>query len=145
MTFELKVIQLGPKDPLLSAVFNIRRIVFVEEQNVPLDLEYDEYDEICPHFLCLALIGDSWVPVGTVRLVGNKVGRLAVLKEFRHHQVGSCLMKHIVNVAKEYALESLTLGAQCHCIAFYERLGFVVSGDVFLDAGIDHRTMNLEL
>lgn len=123
----------------LSAV---RHEVFVLGQNVPIELEIEEADKNYTHILARA--GDK--PVGTVRLNSEgHIGRVAVLKEYRKYGIGQEMMRQIEEVAFELGFESLELNSQCHAIPFYEKLDYKVYGDIFLDAGIEHRHMKKSL
>ncbi len=117
---------------------NIRRLVFIEEQNVPEELEWDEFDESCYHFL--ATINDKTIACARLKPDGH-IGRMAVLKPFRNQGIGSKLLEFVLNTAKNKAIYRLTLYAQVSAIAFYEKKDFVAVGDIFYDAGIPHRKM----
>lgn len=120
----------------------IRRKVFIEEQQVPEELEWDGEDAEALHLL--AYKGDT--PIGTVRMLADgHVGRMAVLKEYRQQGIGWLLMQEIISLARQQGLLRLALSAQTHAIEFYQRLGFIAQGDTFLDAGIPHRQMTLLL
>ena len=136
----------------LAAALAIRRAVFIEEQGVPESEELDEHDGD-PATLTSALhvVGrvDGRV-VGTGRLllsyaVGTNahIGRVAVLAEWRRGGIGTALMRALEGAARERGFAGITLAAQLPAIPFYERLGYEVRGDVFLDAGIEHRWMDL--
>jgi predicted GNAT family N-acyltransferase len=121
----------------------VRRVVFVEEQNVPEELEWDEADEHAYHVLALSQDG---VPIGTGRLkLDCQIGRMAVLKEWRGRGVGSALMKLLLDLAEKDGCTRVMLHAQTHAVNFYARFGFRVAGDEFDDAGIPHRQMELTL
>src|SRR5258706_16258284 len=125
----------------LDACYLVRMAVFVDEQKVPPWEEMDAFDESADHF---AVFRDSEI-VGTARIVDigdntGKIGRVAILKESRNIGLGRALMLHVVVLGFE-KYESLILDAQLPVIPFYERLGFAVVGDVFLDAGIEHKRM----
>ncbi|MCE8015845.1 GNAT family N-acetyltransferase [Halomonas sp. MCCC 1A17488] len=120
----------------------IRRVVFIEEQQVPLEEEWDGRDDACRHFL--ALRGEA--PLGTARLLPDgHIGRVAVLREARGLGVGAALMRAAIEAAHRLGHDRVELAAQTHALAFYENLGFVAFGEVFLDAGIPHRNMRLTL
>lgn len=120
----------------------IRREVFIDEQNVPEDLEWDGEDEHARHWLA-HLDHDS---VGTVRLLRNgHVGRMAVRKPWRQQGVGAALLKAVIEAARQLNLRELYLHAQTHALNFYGRHGFIAEGPEFMDAGIPHRTMRLPL
>jgi predicted GNAT family N-acyltransferase len=117
----------------------LRRAVFVIEQNVPENLEWDEADAVSLHALALDADG---LPVGTGRLLPDgHVGRMAVVRERRGEGAGRALLVFLIDQARRQGLRSLQLHAQTHAIGFYERQGFVVQGGEFLEAGIPHRLM----
>ena len=134
-----------------EAVFAVRMTVFVEEQAVPPEEELDAYDVAAMHFLArLAADTTSSGIVGTARLVDKghgtgKVGRVAVLREHRGQGVGALLMRHIEQAARASGFTELILEAQCHALPFYEKLGYVAEGDIFLDCNIEHRLMRKSL
>lgn len=116
----------------------IREEVFVREQFVPADMEWDEYDEQSHHVL--AMTGD--VPVGTGRLLPDgHIGRMAVLKPWRGHGAGGALLTSLMNVARELGMRRVVLNAQIQAMPFYLRHGFQAEGEKFMDAGIPHRRM----
>ncbi|MDR5867606.1 GNAT family N-acetyltransferase [Halomonas koreensis] len=121
-----------------TSASEIRRLVFIEEQRVPLEEEWDGRDDDCTHFL--ALVGDT--PVGTARLLPDgHIGRVAVLATHRGEGIGVALMEAAIDAARRRDFPSVELAAQLQALAFYERLGFEAHGDTFLDAGILHRNM----
>jgi len=121
---------------------DIRRRVFIEEQQVSQEEEWDGRDDACLHFL--AQRGDT--ALGTARLLPDgHIGRVAVLQEARGMGVGVALMQAAIAAAQHQGHPAVELTAQTHALAFYERLGFTAFGDIFLDAGIPHRRMRLEL
>ena len=120
----------------------IRATVFVDEQGVPVALELDELDSAATHWIAW---GENDQPMGVARLVGNKIGRMAVLAEYRRQGVGSALLRAIINHAVESGIETLVLDAQLHAAGFYEDNGFQVCGDEFPDAGIAHVPMVMDL
>lgn len=120
----------------------IRRRVFIEEQGVSQELEWDGNDEAAMHWL--ALLDDY--PVGTARMLHDgHIGRMAVLIRSRGHGVGTVLLQSIIEYAREQKRRELFLHAQTHALTFYERLGFAAEGPEFLDAAMPHRTMRLVL
>lgn len=121
---------------------SIREAVFVQEQNVPVDLEWDGLDPVCTHVI--AYVNDR-MPVATGRLLPDgHIGRLAVLKPWRRHGIGSKVLQSLITIAKAGGIAECALNAQTHAIAFYERHGFVAEGEEFDDAGIAHRHMVLK-
>jgi predicted GNAT family N-acyltransferase len=123
----------------------IRMQVFVEEQNVPADIEMDAYDSIAIHLA--ALDGDA--VIGTCRLIKKgtalKVGRVAVLKNHRGQGIGRLLMEAALARARTEHFASCELTAQVPVIGFYEKFGFTPHGNIFDEAGIPHRAMTLRL
>lgn len=121
-----------------AELFDIRHRVFVVEQGVPLELEHDAYDADALHLLA-RVEGHS---VATGRLLDDgHIGRMAVLPQWRGRGIGTAMLRTLVAEAQRRGLRRVFLHAQCDAIPFYERLGFVAEGEVFVDAGIDHRTM----
>ncbi|WP_028693700.1 GNAT family N-acetyltransferase [Pseudomonas cremoricolorata] len=116
----------------------IREAVFVAEQQVPAELEWDADDQDAVHFL--ALEGDY--PIGTARLLADgTIGRVSVLKDWRGLKVGDALMQAVIAEAQRRQLAPQRLSAQVHATSFYERLGFRVVSEEFLEAGIPHVDM----
>ncbi|MFD4374946.1 GNAT family N-acetyltransferase [Streptomyces sp. NPDC058486] len=140
----------------LEACFEVRREVFVVEQGVPREIEYDPYDATAVHVLA---VGADGVPLGTGRLLHGadatgktgadasvgSLGRLAVSGAARGLGVGAALVRAIEDAARERGLTAVDLHAQTHALGFYERLGYVAYGGEFPDAGIPHRAMRREL
>lgn len=123
----------------------IRRQIFIEEQNVPLHEEVDGLDSSSDHYL---LFVDN-LPVGTarVRYLDDfaKIQRVAILESFRGHGLGHVLMNFIIGDLKQnLTVKKAKLGAQTYAIPFYEKLGFIVCSDEYIDAGIPTRDMQIE-
>lgn len=129
----------------MEAAWSIRYQVFVEEQGVPVSLERDEWDDRAYHLLARV----DCLPVGTGRmLVDGKVGRLgrmAVLPQWRGRGIGGKLLNAFIEWAKELGLSRIKLHAQLHASGFYEKHGFSRKGEVFEEAGIPHIKMYLSL
>jgi predicted GNAT family N-acyltransferase len=118
----------------------VRETVFVHEQGVPLDMEWDEDDSLALHMLARDAQG---TPIGTGRLLPDgRIGRMAVLATWRGRGVGSALLSQLIAAARERGLAQVRLHAQCHALDFYARLGFQVSGEIFDECGIPHRYMS---
>lgn len=125
----------------------IRRAVFIEEQGVPEDLEWDEFDQAARHLL---VFGAASGAVATARLSPRGAGtaylnRLAVLKPWRGRGVGRLLMSTLLDEARLRRQCDLVLHAQCSAIGFYQKFGFVAEGEQFREAGIAHLTMRRRL
>jgi len=123
---------------------NIREKVFIQEQKVTPELEWDGMDEKAIHFL----VFKDEEAIGCARAIVIKsqmqLGRMAVLKEYRGQGAGSTLIEKAIVTAKLKQLSSIQISAQCNAINFYVKFGFEVTGDTYLDAEILHRDMTLE-
>lgn len=130
----------GPDE--LEECLALRRVVFVEEQDVPADLEVDGLDPACTHFVVRDAGG---AVVGTARMReyhgAAKAERVAVHAAARGTGVGRLLMDALEAEARLLALPEVRLNAQTSAIPFYDRLGYVAEGPEFDDAGIPHRHM----
>lgn len=126
-----------------QALSSIRRRVFIEEQHVPEELEWDGLDQAAQHFLAF---DSEQRALGCARLLaGGRVGRMAVLPEWRRHGVGSALLKTAIAVCRQQGCTQVVLSAQVAAVPFYAEAGFVACSDVYMDAGIPHRDMVLTL
>jgi predicted GNAT family N-acyltransferase len=116
----------------------IRTTVFIEEQKVPEDMEWEAEDKTCVHLL----VNKGADYIATARLLNSgQIGRMAVLKQHRKTGVGAAMLKRLISIAEDSGLETVSMNAQVEAIGFYEKYGFQVEGDVFDDAGIPHRRM----
>jgi predicted GNAT family N-acyltransferase len=121
------------------ALSAVRRAVFIEEQGVPAALEWDGLDESCYHVLVTAA-GNR--PVGTGRMKPDgHIGRMAVLKDCRGQGVGSAILTALLDIARQQQCAGVYLHAQVAAMPFYEKHGFTVYSEQFMDAGIPHRSM----
>lgn len=126
-----------------SALRAIRETVFVHEQHVSVELEWDEFDANCLHILAVDSVGN---PIGTARLLPDgHIGRMAVLREWRRRRVGSSLLQRLLAEAKKRHLKQVIVNAQTYVTGFYTRFGFRTVGEEFIDAGIPHVRMVLRL
>jgi predicted GNAT family N-acyltransferase len=126
-----------------AALRLVRETVFVAEQGVPLELEWDAQDATALHLLARDAEGR---PIGTGRLLPDgHIGRMAILKAWRGRGVGSALLNALMDLARQQGLQRVRLNAQCSALGFYRRHGFVADGAAFDDAGIPHRHMQREL
>ncbi|WP_243292917.1 GNAT family N-acetyltransferase [Bacillus sp. FJAT-47783] len=126
----------------LEDAFNVRKKVFVHEQNVPLELEIDDFEEEATH----VVVYDEETPVGAgrLRLVDGfgKLERICVLSSYRGKGAGSIVMEKLEEIAHQKGVSKVKLNAQTTAEAFYQKLGYeTISEDVFLDAGIPHVSM----
>jgi len=117
----------------------VRRTVFIDEQAIPEDMEWDEFDEVCRHAIAEDEGGNA---VGCGRLLEDgHIGRMAVLPSWRGRGVGAALLCHLVELARTRGQACVVLNAQTQAMPFYARHGFIPEGDEYLEAGIPHRTM----
>ena len=136
---EINIVDWHDKQDALQA---IRKSVFIDEQHVPKELEWDGRDTECTQFLA----SHNSIPVATARLTPDgQIGRMAVLKEYRGRSFGSQLLIAVLEQAKHAGYKQVFLHAQVNVIEFYLKHGFIAEGDVFIDAGIEHRSMRLSL
>lgn len=121
----------------------IRQKVFIEEQNVTSQLEWDGMDEEAIHFL--AFKNEKAIGCARAFVIENhmQLGRMAVLKEYRNNGIGSFLIEKAITTAKLNQLSKISISAQCHAIDFYKKFGFEVTSEIYLDAGISHQDMEL--
>ena len=117
----------------------LRREVFIVEQGVPEDLEWDGIDPDCRHVLAEDPVGRA---IGCGRLLPDgHIGRMAVRSEWRGRGVGAALLLQLVALAREQGFARVALNAQTRAAGFYARYGFEASGPEFDEAGIPHRAM----
>lgn len=121
----------------------VREAVFVVEQRVPPELEVDDDDPRSIHVIARDPDGR---PIGTGRLTPDgRIGRMAVLREWRGRGVGSAILRSLIETARQRGAAELTLSSQVAAEPFYAGFGFVAEGEPYDDAGIPHRTMRLAL
>ena len=129
----------------IFAVIYIRKRVFMDEQNVSVEEELDGRDFDADHYL----VESNGKYIGTCRIYYENneatIGRVAVLKEFRKKGGASIMMKNAIKEVAKKEVKTIHIGAQVQAVAFYEKFGFKVSGDLYLDANIEHYPMVLTL
>lgn len=134
--FEIREANWDLDGPVLS---DIRRLVFIVEQSVPQEEEWDGRDEASWHWVATDS-GDE--PIGTARLLPEgQIGRMAVLQDHRRHGIGAALLEGAVDKARRLGFANVFLNAQTHALTFYEKCGFSREGNEFLEAGIPHYRM----
>lgn len=139
-TFHVRQARWPQDEPALRRV---RASVFIVEQGVPEQLEWDGRDAQALHLLAET---NSDVPIGSARLLPDgRLGRMAVVAAYRGRGVGRALLEQALELAKQQRLGSLTLHAQIQVVPFYRRFGFRCVGDSFLEAGIRHQAMQLTI
>ena len=122
---------------------DIRREVFINEQLVPDELEWDEFDQTAQHIIALNQENKA-VATGRLKADGQ-IGRMAVLKSYRQQGIGSAILLVLLDIAQQQKLKSVYLHAQVSAVPFYEKHGFICHGDEFMDAGIPHKSMHKNL
>ncbi|GAA0786767.1 GNAT family N-acetyltransferase [Marinobacterium sediminicola] len=125
-----------------DAICAIRETVFVHEQKVPPELEFDGLDGAALHVLALV----NGQPVGTGRVLEDgHIGRIAILEAFRGLGIGAQVVVALVDAAQKAGCTRVYLGSQTHAVEFYRKLGFTPYGEEFMDAGIPHIHMEKSL
>jgi predicted GNAT family N-acyltransferase len=138
MNIECKLVETEEE---LKQAFKIRTRVFIKEQEVPLSIEWDEYDKTGVHMICNV---DGKV-VGTGRIVffgkTAKISRVAVLKPYRKKNIGTAIMEFLIDEVKKRQGELIYAHVQLYAHGFYEKIGFKDVGESFLEANIEHIRM----
>ncbi|MEH6958012.1 GNAT family N-acetyltransferase [Neobacillus drentensis] len=135
-------------DKELKVAFAIRKEIFVKEQGVPLEDEFDQFDTldgICEHIL----VHYNEQPVGTGRIrfingVG-KLERICILEPYRKFGLGKIIIKALEEIAEEQGASQVKLHGQTQAEGFYKKLGYLTSSDIFMEDGIPHILMLKEL
>lgn len=130
----------------INTCYQLREIIFVEGQNVPIEEELDANDNIAVHFL---LLNAKDFPIGVGRVFIDSgiaiVGRFGILEDCRKKGAGLFLMRNIIDYCKKQGFQRIVLGAQEHAINFYKKSGFEVISEKYMDANIPHFKMQLEI
>ena len=135
-------------DEDLNIAFAIRKEVFVKEQGVPLEDEFDQFDilnSLCEHIL----VHYNEQPVGTgrIRFVDGigKLERICILKPYRKFGLGKVIIKALEDIAEEHGASQVKLHGQTHAQGFYAKLGYRTVSDMFMEDGIPHILMLKDL
>ncbi len=138
--FTVSLVSWHDGEPLLKSV---RKAVFIDEQGISPELEWDGLDENCRHALVLSSQGEA---IGCGRMMADgHIGRIAVLPAWRKQKVGTAIMEALMNYARAHDYPQVDVDAQAYAIPFYKTFGFDEEGEVFLDAGLPHIRMRLKL
>jgi GMP synthase (glutamine-hydrolysing) len=136
---ELQLLDWAEAKPLAA---QIRQTVFIKEQQVPKSEEWDNQDESARHIVAIKE-GET---IATARLtLEGKIGRMAVLKDYRKQGIGSMMLIKLIEVAKQQGHQQIKLWSQTYAQGFYQKHGFIAYGEEFLDAGIPHIAMVLKI
>jgi len=126
-----------------DGIRNVRSKVFIEEQGIDPALEWDADDANAT--FAVALDAQNRV-IGTARLLREgKIGRMAVLPEYRRQGVGTALLQHLLEIAKQHGHTQISLSAQQSVLALYQKQGFIPVGPPHVEVGILHQNMSLKL
>jgi predicted GNAT family N-acyltransferase len=143
---------LGLWNELGKDAAEVRTQVFVKEQGIPAELEWDEIDKTCIHLLVYSETASASKAVGTGRLIAPekpdgaaKIGRMAVLQEYRRHGIGNDIMQALIEHAFDAGYQSIVLSAQSYVQGFYANHGFEPEGAEYVEVGIAHQKMKLDL
>jgi predicted GNAT family N-acyltransferase len=138
--FTVSLIGWHDGEPLLRS---IREAVFIREQGVPETLEWDGLDENCRHALALSLQGDA---IGCGRMLPDgHIGHIAVLPQWRKQKVGTAIAEALLDYARAHDYPQVSVDVPPRYAPFYLGIGFVGRGEAFMDAGLPHIKMSLEL
>jgi len=119
----------------------LREQIFIKEQHVPEDLEWDGRDNDCIHII---VEDNQHKPVATARMLDNgHIGRMGVLREHRHQGIATAIMNYLTDLCAQHRWQA-RLSAQTHALGFYQQFGFVVSSEEYMDANIPHKDMIME-
>lgn len=139
-SFTVSLVSWHDGEPLLKSV---REQVFIREQGITPELEWDNLDEGCRHALALSHKGDA---IGCGRmLTDGHIGRIAVLPQWRKQKVGTAIMEAFLDYARAHDYPQVDVDAQTQAVQFYRSFDFVEEGKVFMDAGLPHIKMRLKL
>ena len=127
-------------EPLLKS---IRESVFIREQGIPAELEWDGADESCRHALALSHHGDA-IGCGRMSASGH-IGRISVLPQWRKQKVGTAIMEALLDYARAHDYKEVDVDAQTYALPFYHSFGFTEHGKEFMDAGLSHIKMMMKL
>lgn len=134
------------KESDIEKVYALRHEVFVNEQNVPPELELDEEDKHAIHIIAIIAV-ENGTAVGCARVLfgedGGHIGRLAVKKSERERGIGKEICLFIIELCRERGYKRVWLNSQLHAVGFYEKLGFSRRGETFFEAGIEHIEMEI--
>ncbi|MDP2805635.1 MAG: GNAT family N-acetyltransferase [Gallionellaceae bacterium] len=140
MNFTIHPVTWHDAEPMLRAV---REAVFIREQSVLVELEWDGLDETSHHVLALSSTGQA---IGCGRILPNAhIGRIAVMPEWRGKKVGTAILEGLLAYASSRHYPEVDLDAQVQALPFYRNFGFIEEGEDFMDAGIPHRKLRMKL
>lgn len=144
MTIQFNIKQVTWQQALDQAQLKaVREVVFVQEQHVPLTIEWDNEDADAIHLLAL---DENENAIGCARVLKHgRIGRMAVMPSWRGKGLGWALLKEAIAVCRQLGMLQVAISSQTHAIKFYQNAGFVVTSDAYIDANIWHVDMVLDL
>lgn len=138
--FSISLVCWHDGEPLLRSV---REAVFIREQGISPELEWDGLEEHCRHALALSYQGEA---IGCGRLLADgHIGRIAVLPKWRKQKIGTAIVESLLDYARTHGYPQVFVDAQVYAVPFYQGFEFVEEGKVFMDAGLPHIKMRLLL
>lgn len=139
-SFSVSLVSWHDGEPLLRSV---RDAVFIREQGISPELEWDGLDERCRHALVLSHQGEA---IGCGRMMEDgHIGRIAVLPKWRKQKVGTAIVEALLDYARAHDYPQVDVDAQTYAVPFYRSFEFNEEGEVFMDAGLPHIKMRLTL
>ncbi len=129
------------KDSNYEDCFKVRKEVFIKEQNISYDKEYDGIDNECDHIV--GYVDNTPIATGRILVKDNKyyLGRICVLKEYRGFGYGIELIKEMIKYLEEKNIKEIYLSSQYYIKDLYSKLGFMEYGKTYLDCNIEHISM----
>lgn len=144
------MVKVGHWDCFKQQLVPIREAVFIQEQQVPVELEWDTYDQTATHLLvldqrqagiaCARLLFNTQSADNHIQIIA-KIGRMAVMKSHRSQGIGKAILHKAIEIAHMNKQDTIQLSAQVQAVPFYEKSGFVVMSTPYLDANIWHVDM----
>jgi|TARA_B110000967_G_C18481246_1_gene362225 predicted GNAT family N-acyltransferase len=135
--------QLSDWDDVKNILIPIRKSIFIEEQLVSAELEWDDWDNKAKHIIIIF----NNVPIGCARLIFidkiMRLERMAIIKSKRYRGFGTNLLFEIIRIAKNEKIDRICISAQIQAMFFYQKIGFISEGGIYNDAGIKHIKMTL--
>lgn len=133
---EIKIVAFD--DAHRGLIRTVREQVFIQEQQIDPEIEFDDLDSAAVHVLVM----DGDQPLGTGRILSDgHIGRIAIMKAARGQGLGAKVVQALVEYAQQQGYPRVDLGAQTHAVDFYRKLGFMPYGDEFMEANIPHQAM----
>lgn len=141
----MKVFEAKTRD-MIKEVHRLRYEVFVKEQNVPTELERDEYDKTATHVLAVDEKSGDYIGCGRLVIKDKtaKIGRVAVKKDYRKKGLGKKICLKLIDIAQKADVKNITLDSQLQVADFYKKLGFKEYGNIFMEVNIKHVHMKLK-